>query len=139
MTTTIIIIAAVLVFALAVAWLTRKKESKPAKQNAQAVGTNDVADGWSLKEISTGMTVDMNGTQAEIVNIALVCDRKPDYRRSFDVEFEFGFRNGSQTVCLDGKVDENTIFTIGGKQYYGVILAGGPDAHVTAIVKMKVK
>ena len=139
MTTAIIIIAAVLAFGLAVAWLTRKREKKPAQEGTQAVGTKDVAEGWDLKEIPTGMKVDINGTQAEIVNIALVCDRKPSYRRSYDVAFDFDYRDGSQTICLDGKVDENTTFAIGGKLYYGTILAGGPDAHVTAIKRMTVK
>ena len=134
----IIIIAVLLILAAVVAWVTRGKKTSP-KENQSGVVNNGSSDLWSLESIATGNMVGINGETCEIKNIALVCKRKPMFGYSFDVSFDFEFVGGQQSITESGKLNPEDQFKLNGVYYYGIILAGGPNAKITKIRNLMVK
>ena len=136
----LIVILATVVF-VAVAWLTREREGKQSQNETSTGGIpiDYVAEGWRMKVIGSGQIVTINNQRAEICNICLVCDSVPKFKYRYKVSFSFEYIGGESTLEDSGIVSENSTFSLNGKEYYGVILAGGPNARLKDIQEYSVK
>lgn len=132
MTTIIIIFSALFIIAFVVLCLFKGNGSS-SDDNVEtpvSTGNGNNNDGWRLESLATGQKVDINGELAEIRNIALIHDGKPSWKYKYSVQLRWKVTTSELEQEFSGDVAPEKIFIINGKEYYGLVLAGGPEAQI---------
>lgn len=145
----ILIIIVVIIAVSTVVFFTKNKKkevpyvspSKPASSVEEDKNTTFTYEGFSLTAISTGIYADMNNSanRGEIKQLAITSKEAIDrtYIYSVDANY-FSKFSGEQKIKSQGDIKEGASFTINGNTYYGITLAGAPDAYITKINNFKV-
>lgn len=128
---TIIIILALALIAAVVWCLFKSNGISVAEEKEPDLNNNKAsAPGWRLKVVGTGQKVNINGKDAEIKNIILAYDGTPKWKYTYFARIRFKYVGGEVEQEYEGTVKPSDKLTINGIGYYGVILAGGPNAEI---------
>lgn len=132
MTTIIIIFSALLIIAFVVLCLFRGNGSSFGDDVETPVipGNGNNNDGWKLESIATGQKVSINGKLAEIRNIALIHDGKPAWKYKYSVQLRWKVTTSELEQDFSGDIGPEKIFILNGNEYHGLVLTGGPEAHI---------
>ena len=136
---TIIIISILLITAVVAVCVLYKRGKSEVPQNTGVPVSGGAQENWTLTSLPTGVNVTISNKQYGVNNIVLVYNGTPQYNYSYEVDFDYSFVGGEASYTDKGKVGIDTTFKLNKTNYYGVILAGGPNAEIATIRTLKIK